>query len=394
MTTESELVLTPPAPVAKVAVEKAAELVPLDSGQKAELAARARSFVLELAALDANSPEFGKRVEQLTTMGRREIADAAGHSSRFLSRPVKAMDSESSVGADLAELRRTVEDLDPGKRGDLLAPKKLLGIVPFGSKLRDYFDGYQSAQTHIASILARLQGGKDELLKDNAAIDVERQALWASMGRLEQLIHVAKALDAELEGKAMELETSEPAKARAMRETALFYIRQRSTDLLTQMAVSVQGYLALDLVKKSNIELVKGVDRASTTTVAALRTAVTVAQALTSQKLVLQQITALNTTTANIIDSTSEMLKTQSGQIHEQAASATVPIDTLKRAFQNIYQTMDAIDEFKLRSLTSMKTTVDALSDEVEKSRGYIARAEGAAQAQGDDGSEPFRLTD
>jgi hypothetical protein len=41
-----------------------------------------------------------------------------------------------------------------------------------------------------------------------------------------------------------------------------------------------------------------------------------------------------------------------------------------------------------------MKATVDALSDEVEKSRGYIARAEGAAQAQGEDGSEPFRLTD
>jgi uncharacterized protein YaaN involved in tellurite resistance len=396
MTTESELVLTPPAPVAKVAVEKAAQLVPLEPAQKTELAARARSFVVELVALDSNSPEFGKKVEQLTTMGRREIADAAGHSNRFLSRPVKAMDAESSVGADLAELRRTVEDLDPAKRGNLLGPKKLLGILPFGNKLRDYFDGYRSAQTHIASILTRLQSGKDELLKDNAAIDVERQALWSAMGRLEQLIHVAKALDAELEGKALELETTDPAKARAMRETALFYIRQRSTDLLTQMAVSVQGYLALDLVKKSNIELVKGVDRASTTTVAALRTAVTVAQALTNQKLVLQQITALNTTTANIIDSTAEMLKMQSGQIHEQAASATVPIETLKRAFQNIYQTMDAIDEFKARSLTSMKTTVEALSDEVEKSRGYIARAEGASQGRGqsDQDKDPFRLSE
>jgi uncharacterized protein YaaN involved in tellurite resistance len=160
------------------------------------------------------------------------------------------------------------------------------------------------------------------------------------------------------------------------------------------MAVSVQGYLALDLVKKNNVELVKGVDRASTTTVSALRTAVTVAQAMTNQKLVLQQITALNTTTANIIDSTAEMLRTQSGQIHEQAASATIPIETLKRAFDNIYKTMDAIDDFKARSLTSMKTTVQALSDEVEKSQGYIARAEGAAQAQLTDGDEPFRLTE
>ena len=79
-----------------------------------------------------------------------------------------------------------------------------------------------------------------------------------------------------------------------MRETALFYVRQRTQDLLTQMAVSVQGYLALDLVKKNNVELVKGVDRASTTTVGALRTAVTVAQAMTNQRLVLGQITALN----------------------------------------------------------------------------------------------------
>src|SRR5690349_24654639 len=111
------------------------------------------------------------------------------------------------------------------------------------------------------------------------------------------------------------------------------------------MAVTVQGYLALDLVKKNNVELVKGVDRASTTTVAALRTAVTVAQALTSQKLVLQQITALNTTTANIIEATGELLRTQTAEIQQQASSSTVPIETLKRAFDNIYQTMDAIDD-------------------------------------------------
>src|SRR5262249_12652975 len=155
-----------------------------------------------------------------------------------------------------------------------------------------------------------------------------------------------------------------------------------STDLLTQMAVSVQGYLALDLVKKNNVELIKGVDRASTTTIAALRTAVTVAQALTNQKLVLEQITALNTTTANMIESTGELLRSQTAEIHKQATSATIPLETLKRAFDNIYATMDSIDRFKIDALSSMKQTVDALSDQVEKSKGYIARAEGTAQAQ------------
>jgi uncharacterized protein YaaN involved in tellurite resistance len=200
------------------------------------------------------------------------------------------------------------------------------------------------------------------------------------MHKLEQMIHISKTMDARIEEKANELDSTDPAKAKALRETALFYTRQRTTDLLTQMAVTVQGYLALDLVKKNNIELVKGVDRASTTTVAALRTAITVAQALTNQKLVLEQITALNTTTANVIDGTGTMLKTQTGEIHKQAASATIPLETLQRAFQNIYDTMDMIDRFKLEALGNMKQTVDTLSSEVEKSRGYIARAEGVEQ--------------
>jgi hypothetical protein len=42
---------------------------------------------------------------------------------------------------------------------------------------------------------------------------------------------------------------------------------------------------------------------------------------------------------------------------------------------------MDNIDAFKLKALESMKTTVDTLTGEVEKSKGYIARAEGQARA-------------
>ena len=390
---EADLVLTAPEPVGAVAPERAAGLVPIDDRQRGQLDLKVDEFIAGLVAADANSPEFGAKVDQLTAMGRKEIAEAAGQSNRFLDRPVRAMDADGSVGTDLAELRRTIEDLDPGRRDKLTGPRRLFGIIPFGGKLRNYFDSYKSAQSHIAAILARLAGGKDELLKDNAAIDVERRALWGAMGRLEQMIHIARSLDAGLEDKAAELDATDPAKAKAIRESALFYIRQRTQDLLTQMAVTVQGYLALDLVKKNNVELVKGVDRASTTTVAALRTAVTVAQALTNQKLVLQQITALNSTTADIIDSTGNLLKSQTAQIHQQAAASTIPIETLKRAFQNIYDTMDTIDRFKLEALGSMKQTVATLTGEVEKSRGYIARAEGAAQSQlAGKADQPFAL--
>jgi uncharacterized protein YaaN involved in tellurite resistance len=105
---------------------------------------------------------------------------------------------------------------------------------------------------------------------------------------------------------------------------------------------------------------------------------------------VLQRITALNTTTAGMIDSTGEMLRTQTGAIHEQAASSTIPLETLQRAFQNIYETMDQIDRFKLQALDNMKQTVTTLSSEVEKSKGYIARAEGVNQGKLEGATSPL----
>ncbi len=377
----NDLNLTPPEPVPVVAPEKAAGLVPVDADKRSKLEEKVDGFVGELVALDANSPEFGKKVDQITNMGRKEIAVTAAQSNRFLDRPIRAMDKDSGVGANLAELRKMVEELDPGKKGKLSTGRKILGIIPFGNSLKRYFESYQSAQGHIQSILGHLASGKDELLMDNAAIDVERQKLWEAMGNLEQMVHIAKTLDQKLEDAAADLDATDPAKAKAIRESALFYVRQRTQDLLTQTAVSVQGYLALDLVKKNNVELVKGVDRASTTTVAALRTAVTVAQAMSNQRLVLEQITSLNTTTANMIDSTGQLLKDQTGKIHEQAAASTIPMETLQRAFQNIYDTMDQVDTFKVKALASMKQTVETLGQEVEKSKSYIARAEGQAQA-------------
>jgi uncharacterized protein YaaN involved in tellurite resistance len=293
-----------------------------------------------------------------------------------LQSPVKALTSGglsegSTVGKTLLELRRTVENLDPK---EATGAKKLLGMIPFGDKIEDYFRKYQSAQSHLEGILHSLRDGQDELGKDNAALNLEKQQLWDAMGRLNQYVYVAERLDARLSANIAELEATDPEKARALRDDVLFYVRQKHQDLLTQLAVSIQNYLAIDIVIKNNIELIKGVDRASTTTVSALRTAVIVAQALGNQKLVLDQITALNTTTSGMIERTSQMLRDNSVAIQQQAASATIGLPQLQAAFANIYATMDAIDTFKVEALDNMAATIGTLESEVTKSRSYLDR--------------------
>ena len=260
------------------------------------------------------SPEFAAKATDVRTMGDSDIRQAAETSNRLLKSPVKALQegglSEGSkVGSTLLELRRTVEDLDPK---EATGAKKLLGMIPFGDRVTDYFRKYQSAEKHLDGILHALREGQDELGKDNAALNLEKQQLWDAMGRLNQYVYVAERLDARLAAGIADLEATDPERAKALRDDVLFYVRQKHQDLLTQLAVSIQNYLAIDIVIKNNIELIKGVDRASTTTISALRTAVIVAQALGNQKLVLDQITALNTTTSGMIERTSEMLRDNS----------------------------------------------------------------------------------
>jgi uncharacterized protein YaaN involved in tellurite resistance len=201
-------------------------------------------------------------------------------------------------------------------------------------------------------------------------------------GRLEQYSYMAAKLDEALEGRVRTLELADAEKAKRLQEDVLFYVRQKRQDVLTQLAVNIQGYLALDLVRKNNQELIKGVDRATTTTVSALRTAVIVAQALTNQRLVLDQITALNTTTSNLIESTSTLLREQTGLVYNQAASATIDVQKLQTAFNNIYATMDMIDKFKVQALDNMRTTVNTLSTEVQKAQSYVERARTAEIGQ------------
>ena len=138
--TAPALTLTPPDPVPVIAPQQATGLVPITDDTRGKLDERADAFVADLIAQDAASPEFGNRVDQLTAMGAKEIAAAAGMSNRFLDRPVRAMDKDSGVGSDLAALRRTVEDLDPGKKGVTTGGRKFLGIIPFGNSVKRYFD--------------------------------------------------------------------------------------------------------------------------------------------------------------------------------------------------------------------------------------------------------------
>ena len=380
----TEIVLTPPAAVPELGGEQAVGMVALDPNKRTELQAKADSFVADLASQEPGSPEFSRKIDDITRMGEQEIRSSAEVSNRMLDRPSSSLaaargrgapaDPQAKVARTLQDLRATITDLDPA-RADLTGAKKILGMLPGGSKLMHYFERYEPAQKQLDAIIGALVSGQDELLKDNASIEQERANLWTTMGKLGEYATLSAAHDAATAARAEAVRATDPRLADALTADALFPIRQRRQDLTTQIAVSVQGYLALDMIRKNNLELIKGVERARTTTVAALRTAIIVAQALANQRLVLDQIGALNEATNSMIERTSELLKQQTGMIHEQASASGVSVETLQHAFDNVFATMDAIDGYRAKAVENMAVTVGALEQQVARSKSYLDRS-------------------
>ncbi|MFE0641386.1 toxic anion resistance protein [Streptomyces sp. NPDC058877] len=382
---DAPLVLTPPEPVPTVRAEQASGLVPLDEETRAEMSRRAVEYVGSLAGLDPLSPEFTGRVGEIGALGDGEMRSAAQQSNRMLDRTVRSLgrgggDAQARVGSSLVELRRTVEDLDP-RDSPAKGLKGLLSKLPGGNKLRDHVAKYASSQAVLNQIVGSLRSGQDELRRDNAALQVERTRLWETMGKLQEYAVLTEALDAAVEERIVL--TADPARADALRADVLFPVRQKHQDLLTQLAVCAQGYLAMDVVRRNNDELVKGVDRAATTTLSALRIAVMLAAALENQRKVTEQVQVLRSTTEDLIRGNAEMLAGQAGEIQRIAADPAVGAETLRTAFQQIYRTLDAIDTYKARATESMAATVESLTAELQQAGAHLERSRRAGSPEG-----------
>lgn len=378
-----ELTLTPPAPVPVVQEQQAEGMLPVTPERQAELRTMADAYVDDLAGLQPDSPELAQKIGEIEQVGAKELQASSSVTNRMLERPASALastqgksdtGSQAKVAKTLSDLRHTVTELTPN-RADLEGRRKILGIIPGGSRIEKYFDRYKTAQSQLDLITKSLAAGQDELRKDNAAIEQERANLWTLMGSLTEYAVLLAGVDSGIEARVARLEASDPRRATAMRSEVQFAVRQRRQDILTQLAVAAQGYLAMDMVRQNNSELIKGVERARTTTLSALRTAVIVAEALTNQKLVLSQIQALNATTSDVIANNAAMLRRQSADIQQQAASSSIDIAKLEQAFADVFATMDSIDTFRAEAVQSMAQTVQALEGQLERAAPYVERS-------------------
>jgi uncharacterized protein YaaN involved in tellurite resistance len=348
----------------------------LDAQDEKDLSNQADQYVEQLLSFDPQQfAEQQARKDAVEQMGA-EVQRRATKQSALLQQPIKTLSKRGADGGDVAnaliDLKMKVEDLDPGKI-DLEAGwlTRTIGLIPgVGTPIKRYFSKYESAQTVIGAIIRSLENGRDQLKRDNVTLTEDQKQMREMTRKLEQAVKLGSLIDQKLQYKLEREITPGDPKHAFVSEELLFPLRQRIIDLQQQLAVNQQGVLASEIIIRNNKELARGVDRALNVTITALEVGATVAMALANQKVVLDKIDAVNKTTSDLISKTAERLKTQGVQIHKQASSAQLDMQSLKKAFGDIQAAMDDLSTFRLKALPQMASTIlelDQVSAQAEK---------------------------
>lgn len=375
--------LAPPEVLTPVPRQSAGDLVPVKDERKQELAARVESYVQSLLAAELGSEEFRAKLDAASALGRQSIAQASQVTGRFMDGNFVGFENSPAFQA-INGLRNIFVDLNPARQGDLLAPNKILGLVPFGNKLQSYFRRFESAGAQIARLLAELRGAQDEVRRDVAALSDMEARLWEIMVKVKEAALFAEALDERLALEATRLKSADPLKAEALEQEVLFYARQALSDLLAQQTVNVNTYRQVGVLKKTGRELINGCERMATTGMSALAAAQAVARATGTQIKVMEMLRAGSDAIGDLIEQTSVMVGQHGEKTAEFAANPVVAIDKLKAAFDNTTRAIDSMDKFRSQALDSMaknnamlKELIDGAGKEIQARRGVASLAGG-----------------
>jgi uncharacterized protein YaaN involved in tellurite resistance len=366
--------LEPPEVISPVPAESSREAVPLKPEAMQAVDQQVLRFIDALATEDIHSDAFKSRLDSAFALGREEVSNASSlMQGRFMQRNFAGIEDTSAYKA-IADIRAQLDELNPGNDGDLMQPRKLLGMIPFGNKLEAYFRKYQTAAEQLKTSMSQLYAARDDMQKDVVDIEATRGKLWDAMQKLAGAAHFARQLDTRLAEKVATLESSDPQRAQALRQEVLFYARQNLQDIQTQQAVCINGYLALDVLKKTGREMMNGCTRVATTGMSALAVAQTVARATGNQIKVMEMLSGVNATIGNLISETGRQLNQHVDQTTQFAQNPMLGIDKMKEMFDQTFQAMDAMDNFRTKAIDVMGQNNAIIRDQLARADQYVDR--------------------
>ncbi len=381
---EPPLTLKMPEPVRPVREPDAiATAVPIQEETKAAARMQADQFIADLLEMDVTSNDFRSRIDSAFRLGRKEITDSTLLTGKFLEKDFVG-DTNDPAFRVMDEMRRLFEALDPGKEGDLLSPTKFLGVIPFGNKLQAYLHRYDSASGSLRKLIDNIYGVQDQLSRDDQELFATMNKLLAAMTKLRAVDIFIDHLDETLSAAVTKLRAADPARAKAIEQEVLFYARQASVDVKTQLLVCINGYKMIEGLRKTGRELHNGCDRMATIGMSSLAIAVTLARAQGFQIKVMDALKQSSAAIEGLVASTSKMFGSHVDRVIEFQSNPLVGVQTLKASFDTVFASLDKMDEFRSKSLDTMGANITVLKGLLSEGEARINREQTAVKAISD----------
>lgn len=378
---DAPLTMTMPEPMTPIKQPDAAlAMVPLKEETKNAAVAQADQFISDLLHMDVTSGDFRARVDSAFRLGRREIGDSALLTGRFLDKDFVGEVNNPAFKV-MNEMRDLFVELDPGKEGDLLSVHKILGVIPFGRRLEAYLRRFDSASGSLRKLIDNIYGVEDQLARDDQELFATMNKLLEAMTKLRTVDTFVERLDQTLTDTVAKLKTTDPTRAKAIEQEVLFYARQASMDVKTQMLVCINGYKMLEGLRKTGRELQNGCDRMATIGMSSLSIAVTLARAQGYQMKVMDALKQSSAAIEGLMASTARMFGEHVDRVVEFQTNPLIGVQTLKASFDTVFKSLDKMDEFRSKNIESMGTNITLLKGIVAEGESRMKREETAVKA-------------
>ena len=228
--------------------------------------------------------------------------------------------------------------------------------------------------------MSQLYAARDDMQKDGRHRGHARQAV----GRDDQTGAAALRAPARqrLEEKVKSLETTDPQKAQALRQEVLFYARRtcRHPDPAGRLRQRLPGAGRAEEDRPRDDQRLH---RVATTGMSALAVAQTVARATGNQIRVMEMLQGRQRHHRQPDQRDRQRAEPARGRDHAVRQQPMLGIEKIKEMFDQTFQAMDAMDNFRSKAIDVMGQNNALIRDQLARADTYVDRTRQAQAREG-----------
>jgi len=331
-----------------------------------ELQGRAAEAVAQLR--EASGSKEMALIDNITAVGIRTQRQAGSDLQLLRGRVGDPIGKEGSgagnrIAAELAELRATLNRIDPNKVGEESIVRRLVQILPFGRRqilrtLETIAVRYEPISRQVMLLETRLREGRLLLTRDNIELRKLYEQVESQQAAVQKNCYLGELLLRDLE--ALQRETNDEAK-RDRVQNAVFDVGTRLQDLKTMEEVHNQLFVSIEMTRQNNTRLGQAIDRSLTLVTNVVMVGLAIQAALARQWRVLEATQRTREFLGDLLVANATTIKQHTVEIGDVYKSPVIAFERIEQAHTELLEAIAIADRLRDEGIVAAKEHIEKL---------------------------------